>query len=620
MIRKYLLITVAVVVSLFLGAQVRAEVISDFQTRVQIVADGSIEVQETINYDFGNEQRHGIYRLIDLKSAGISPNLLIDEISVTDDEGRSQPFRVSTSARQLEIKIGDANRTITGAHVYKIRYRVQGALGSFQDHDELYWNITGNSWPVSMTKVRAEILLPQALDGSTIQTACFAGVAGSTVSCDFHDVPSAELAISAVRFEQSFLAVGQGLTIVVGWPKGVVTINPVNLASTSSALLPWIQLNPQQRFLLMLGLPLLSLLWGLWWWMRHGRAPRRRGAIVPQYEPLAELTPAETGIIANGMMTHKSLVAELIELARLGYIKITHSKKVIKFAPDQDQYTFDRLKEVDGLTEGFRRSLFEALFANQSWVDKNLPKLSAVGPFRFMRRVVAMADAKMAAEFASGELSDTITLKQLGESYSWSLRLRTIMTQPVESLTQRGYWAKNLGWRIFILSLGVPLVGLVFVSSMVIFGGDELVSVSILFSLAVIIVALVTKSSLTPKGASAREYILGLKMYLQVAEKDRLEFHNAPQKNSETFEKLLPYAIALGIEEEWAAQFKDLQLTSPDWYSDQTRGSFNTAIFVSNLHGFTNSLASSSGTGGSSGFGGGGSSGGGGGGGGGGSW
>ena len=618
--RKYLLITAVIVMSLFLGQHVRAEVINDFRANIQIISDGSIEVTENIDYDFGNEQRHGIFRLIDLKSAGVSPNLVIDEVSVTDDQGQPQPFRISTSAGQLEIKIGDANRTITGEHVYRIRYRAQGAVGSFEDHDELYWNITGNGWPVGMTKVEAEIMLPQELDGSTIQTACFAGAAGSTASCDYHDSPTTTTAISAVSFRQSDLSTSQGLTIVVGWPKGVVTIAPMTVATTPSELLPWVQLHPQQRFLLMLGLPLLSLLWGLWWWMRHGRAPQRRGAIVPQYEPLSELTPAETGIIANGMMTHKSLVAELIELARLGYVKITHSKKVIKFAPDQDQYTFDRLKGADGLPEGFRRSLFEALFSNQSWVDKNLPKLSAMGPFRIMRRVVVMADAKLAAEFGAGELSESITLKQLGDSYSWSLRLRTIMTQPVESLTRRGYWVKNLGWRVLILSLGVPLAGLVFISSMVVFGGDELLSVSILFSLAVIIVALVTKSSLTPKGGTAREYILGLKLYLQVAEKDRLEFHNAPQKNPETFEQLLPYAIALGVEEEWAAQFKDLKLTSPDWYSDQSRGSFNTAIFVSNLHGFSTSLASTSATGGSSGFGGGGSSGGGGGGGGGGSW
>jgi uncharacterized membrane protein len=141
-----------------------------------------------------------------------------------------------------------------------------------------------------------------------------------------------------------------------------------------------------------------------------------------------------------------------------------------------------------------------------------------------------------------------------------------------------------------------------------------------LFSLVVIIVALVIKSSLTSKGVMAREYILGLKMYLQVAEKDRLEFHNAPKNNPETFEKLLPYAIALGVEEEWAAQFKDLKLASPEWYSDQSQGNFNAAIFVSSLHNFSNSLVPTSKSGGSSGFSGGGFSGGGGGGGGGGSW
>jgi uncharacterized membrane protein len=131
----------------------------------------------------------------------------------------------------------------------------------------------------------------------------------------------------------------------------------------------------------------------------------------------------------------------------------------------------------------------------------------------------------------------------------------------------------------------------------------------------------------TLKGVATKEYILGLKKYLSVAEKDRLKFHNAPDKNPQRFEKLLPYAMVLGVEKEWAEQFKDIYKQNPNWYEDRTGSpvAFNSLIFVNSLNSFSSEANSSlysnpsSGASGGSGFSGGGS-GGGFGGGGGGSW
>ena len=129
----------------------------------------------------------------------------------------------------------------------------------------------------------------------------------------------------------------------------------------------------------------------------------------------------------------------------------------------------------------------------------------------------------------------------------------------------------------------------------------------------------------TVKGAQAKQYILGLKMYLSVAEKDRLKFFNAPEKSPERFEKLLPYAMVLGVEKDWAKQFEGLYNQPPRWYSDPYGGAFNAIIFTNSLHSFSQSAGTTfasrpGGSGGGSGFGGGGFSGGGFGGGGGGGW
>jgi uncharacterized membrane protein len=131
------------------------------------------------------------------------------------------------------------------------------------------------------------------------------------------------------------------------------------------------------------------------------------------------------------------------------------------------------------------------------------------------------------------------------------------------------------------------------------------------------------------KGVLAREHIRGLKEYLMLAEKERIKFHNAPEKNPELFEKLLPMAMVLGVEREWAAQFKDIYLTQPSWYEGGPTGlGFSSIIFVGNINSFASAthgaiVSSMGAAGGASGFGGGGGggfSGGGFGGGGGGSW
>ncbi len=128
----------------------------------------------------------------------------------------------------------------------------------------------------------------------------------------------------------------------------------------------------------------------------------------------------------------------------------------------------------------------------------------------------------------------------------------------------------------------------------------------------------------TQKGAEMKEYILGLKKYMTVAEKDRIEFHNAPDKNPEIFETLLPFAMVLGVEKLWAKQFEGIYRQNPSWYSDRSNHAFSAVAFTNNLGGFSGSVqsafaATTTAASGGSGFSGGGS-GGGGGGGGGGSW
>ena len=133
---------------------ISSEHIQNFATSIKINKDGTIDVKETIVYDFDGLSRHGIYRDIPyVKTNKEGKKLMMDfsDISVTDETGDSYQFSRIWEDQTLRLKIGDPDRTITGIHTYVISYRVAGALTYFSDHDELYWNVTGDDWPVPIS-------------------------------------------------------------------------------------------------------------------------------------------------------------------------------------------------------------------------------------------------------------------------------------------------------------------------------------------------------------------------------------------------------------------------------------------------------------------------------------
>lgn len=186
-----------------------------FHSDISIHNDASITVVETIQANFSID-KHGIYRTIPFQYATdnggtLSVPLHVD--SITRD-GNAEPYSTSISGNNLTIKIGDANVTITGAHTYVITYTAQAAVNFFSDHDELYWNVTGDAWDVPLGAIEATVRLDSQVSQDQLQARCLTGATGTTGS----DCQST-LSDSAATFTAS----GQPLTIVFGWPTGVVT-------------------------------------------------------------------------------------------------------------------------------------------------------------------------------------------------------------------------------------------------------------------------------------------------------------------------------------------------------------------------------------------------------------
>ena len=557
----------------FLPRLTLAESVNQFQSKIQINQDSSIAVTETIVYDFGNTAHHGIFRYIPYHYAarGGNYNLHIGVTGVTDDKNAPFPYTVTKDSSNVDIKIGDPNSTVTGVHTYIITYTVTGAINYFSDHDELYWNATGNGWTVPISDAGAQVMLPTQVPVKNLQLACFGGPQGSTTACSgIGYTTSLDGTVNVTSFSQNSLAPSEGLTIVVGIPKGIVHQPTAWERSLQILEDNWV-----------VTLPLFTLMLMFYLWYTKGRDPLGYSTIVAQYEPPASLTPAEVGTLVDESADNSDVSADIIFLATKGYLKITRLQDKILFFNHTD-YQLDQLKSGADLQNPFEKKLMDGLFGDKQ----------------------------------------TVLLSSLKNNFFQDLQ--EIKKDLYQSLVSKGYFSKNPQTvRAVYASIGfvVLVLGFFVGSKFGLYAGGAV-------SLSGIIVMVFSKfmPSKTPQGAEAHQYILGLKLYLSVAEKDRLKFFDAPEKSPQQFEKLLPYAMVLKVEKEWAKQFEGIYNQPPSWYYDPTGSAFSTFFLISSLNNFsaaTNttmaSSPSSAGSGGS-GFGGGGFSGGGFGGGGGGSW
>src|SRR3954454_7589024 len=170
--------------------------------------DGTLNITETIDYDFDGAQRHGIFREIpvrfhyDDRYDRIYP-LKVESVTATPP-GTPTNVKVETEGQNKTIRIGDPDRTVTGAHTYRIAYTVRGALNGFKDHDELFWNAIGEFWSVPIERATARVTVPAAVG----QVACFAGPAGSRLACSQATADGRQ-----ARFTQSGLGSNEALTV-----------------------------------------------------------------------------------------------------------------------------------------------------------------------------------------------------------------------------------------------------------------------------------------------------------------------------------------------------------------------------------------------------------------------
>ena len=342
-------------------SSVRAEVIRGYDAQITVQKDGKIQVKEKIDYDFKGVYRHGIYRKIPVikkNSDGKEYELTIHVQSVQDEKGTSYSYSDSWVNKQYQIKIGEVNTTITGLHTYIITYLVSGALTYYSDHDELYWNSTGNDWPVNLENINTTVHMPSEVKMGAVKTLCFTGVLGSTTKdCTILSETN------STSVSTNYLSTGSGLTIVISFPKGVVAVLEPK---------PYTAFENTWYGKLILGVifGLLGLAALLWYiilpiyiplkWYLTGRDPRSQDVRVwydpPQTTRGRKLTPAETGALIDETVDMKDIFGSLIQLAQKGFFQIVEDKK--------GEFTFVKKSgwSVDNSLMPFEKELLNGIF------------------------------------------------------------------------------------------------------------------------------------------------------------------------------------------------------------------------------------------------------------------
>ncbi|MEZ5460409.1 DUF2207 domain-containing protein [Dokdonella sp.] len=611
------------------------ERILEFHSDIEIARDATMGVTETIRVRAeGNRIRRGIYRDFPTHYRDANGNrvhVLFEPLGVTRD-GKPEAWHVESLSNGVRVYFGDANVYLgNGEFTYAFRYRTARQLGFFDKHDELYWNVTGNGWDFIIEKASASVSLPEAVSADRITVEGYTGPQGSKAQ---NYVASVDAQGRAQIATTQPLAPQNGLTLVVGFPKGVVTVPDFKQS------LRWFAADNRREAVLALGLLLLCGFLGLQWW-RVGRDPEG-GAIIPEYDPPAGLSPGAMRYIRRMGYDNRCFAADIVQLGVLGAVRIskeTHSKFVVERSHAGGSGS--------AMPES-TRLLYEGLLGDRSSIEFKQENHDIIGPVRRAHeKLLDSTEAKpnFRRNDGIGCLGGLISIATIVAAFlidnlgpTPQAIVGAVATFILASILASVIYSR-IAARIDGRATGVlSIVGLLFALALTAGAVWFLAHfTSLLFALLVALIAGVQvpfgylMRAPTPAGRKLLDRIEGLRLYLGVAERDDLVRAKAPPMSVEEYQRLLPYAMALDVEKTWgdhlAAAIGPAAMAaaagSMAWYaaSDASRG-FDAGSFGSSLGSSLSSAISSSSTapGSSSGGGGGGSSGGGGGGGGGGGW
>jgi hypothetical protein len=545
-----------------LPAVARSWRVADFNDTIAVAADGSTAVHERLTLVFIG-QFQGIHRTIPVEypgPRGTNYTLYLTVTGVTDGNGNKLRYESHTSNGYRDLKIFipgafDTTRTV------EIDYSLRNAIRYFDDHDEFYWNVTGNDWPVPIDHASATVQLPSAAAGS-LRAQAFTGVYGSHEREATSNVNGSD-----VSFETTNpLPMRGGLTIDIFIPKGIL-----QAPSAFTKAVWFLGSNP----IVFLPFVTFGVMFVFWWY--KGRDPDPGLSVAPMYEPPPGLTPAEAGTLIDDKVDPRDITCTLVDLAVRGFVKI---------------------EEVDdkGLVFHHKDYIFHLLKPREQW--------TGLAPHeRVMLENV----------FSGGSQTRLSSLKN-----RFYTAIPVIRQDVMSQLRQKGMYlldpdsanAYSIGAAVLIIA---PFAIAQFTGYKDVFSSVGPLIVSGIISAIVWWLFARQMKARTVKGGRTRVAILGFQEFMNRVDADRLK-----RMPPDTFEKYLPFAMALGVEHVWAQKFAGIIQNPPTWYTSPAGypTGFNPIFFSNSMHSMATDMhqvfvsaprASSTGSGfGGGGFGGGG--------------
>jgi uncharacterized membrane protein YgcG len=559
------------------------ERIRSYDIGVEVRADGSIDVTERIAVRAeGNQIRRGIFRDFPTRYTDRYGNRVVVGFELLDvrRNGEPEPHFTESVANGIRINTGnDDFLRVPADYTFTLTYRTTRQIGFFADHDELYWNAIGTGWIFPIDNGSVEVRLPIPVPVQQLRAEAYTGPQGAQGRAYATELPAPGLARWRLTAP---LAPYEGFTIVLSFPKGLIP------EPGQTQRLWWLLVDNRGVLVALAGFAGL-LMFCVRRWNEVGRDPRG-GAIIPQYEPPEGRTPADLRYVRRMGYDTRCFSAEVLAMAVAGYLRIHREDGWFK-----DGWSLERTGSGSPETTApGQRTLFALLFPDGK-VRIDLKKSNAT----------ALSGARLAH------------------------------TRALESTLHPRYFQRNARSVIIALAIAGGSAALAFFLA----GGAGvglIVLVLVAMGVTVALFARLVRAP-TKDGRNLLDHIEGLKLYLSVAERDELERIPGPSASTtpetrppvldaKRYEALLPFAVALEVEDAWTEKFTAAAGAAAaaaatagiSWYHGggvSDLGSLSHAVG----HSLSSQIASSSSPpGSSSGGGGGGSSGGGGGGGGGG--
>ncbi|HOW60360.1 MAG TPA: DUF2207 domain-containing protein [Candidatus Moranbacteria bacterium] len=545
--------------------------IKDFNSEIIVNKDSTLNITETIVADCGKATgKHGIFRILPTNikiTDGATIKTPVTLLSITDANGKPYNYQETKNSSDDTItwKIGDADKTVSGVNVYKIRYLVKNVIRfSNSQFDELYWNLNGNFWDIETDKFHAKFIFPEEINRENSAVDYYTGALGSKSKglANFYWSSPNILEFTSERT----LLVREGITASITFPKNILT--PYQFSF-------W-ELYGKYIFII---IPIITFIICFYLWWKFGKDPKVDKAIIPEYDAPGNLSPIELGMLMkNGMFNNNLITAEIIYFATRGIINIKEISEKILFFESKDY----ELEKKEGAEAEKNLNIAQKEILNFIFEDKKNKKISGLKN-SFYKNI---EEIKLATQQILGD-------KKLIDPKG--LRIQRYLTGIIV---------------IIFVFIGV-ILGNIFNLSSIYFYCCAL-SVLEIFIFAIFM------PKRTIAGANLNWEIKGFKLFMETVDKDRAKFY----EKENIFEKFLPYAIVFGITEEWIKRMEEIygkdfyNTYAPAWYAGSL-SSFNTDSFVSAMDNLSSDISSNtsapSGSGGSGGSGGGGGGGGGGG-------